>query len=126
MTMRTLDLNEAAQFLRLHPHTLEAKARAGEVPGAKPGKCWVFLDVDLAEWLRAQYRSSKQPEAECHSTSAVPSIGANGKSAAKELGKRLAQRTSRQPRNITTAAVLNFGAPRSSAIPEFRAGTKPP
>ena len=43
MIMRTLDLTEAAEFLHLHPHTLEAKARAGEVPGAKPGKCWVFL-----------------------------------------------------------------------------------
>lgn len=31
--MRTLDLAEAAAFLGLHPHTLQARAKAGTVPG---------------------------------------------------------------------------------------------
>jgi len=121
MTMRTLDLNEAAQFLRMHPHTLEAKARAGEVPGAKPGKCWVFLDVDLAEWLRAQYRAPKQQAEEAwRSTNAGTSGGASGgsKSSARARLEKLLERPTVKPRkNTTTAAVLNFGVKRNSATP---------
>ncbi len=109
--MKTLDLDEAAQFLRLHPHTLEAKARAGEIPGAKPGKRWVFLDVDLADWLRGKYHADK--EEICRSTSVAPSTGVNGKSMVGKLGKLLEQKTKSKPKNSTTAAVLNFGAPRS-------------
>lgn len=90
--MKTLNLNEAAAFLRLHPHTLEAKARAGDIPGAKPGKCWVFIDVDLADWLRAQYRDKNDnKEATWRSTNAAPSIGASGRSAVRELERRLAR-----------------------------------
>jgi hypothetical protein len=44
--MNTLDLQAAAAFLRIHPVTLQEKARCGEIPGAKIGKCWVFVDVD--------------------------------------------------------------------------------
>ena len=40
---RTLDLNEAAEFLRMSPAVLRQKARAGIIKGAKPGKRWVFL-----------------------------------------------------------------------------------
>lgn len=110
--MRTLDINEAAAFLHVHPHTLEARARAGEIPGAKPGKCWVFLDVDLADWLRAQYRDKNDNgEAAWRSTNAGQSIGASGRSAAKELEKRLARPTAKPRRNTMTADVLNFGAP---------------
>lgn len=62
LTMRTLSLSEAADFLGLHPVTLQERARAGVVPGAKVGRAWRFLDVDLVEYMRAQYPSSqKQP-----------------------------------------------------------------
>ena len=119
--MKTLDLKEAAAFLHLHPHTLEAKARAGEVPGAKPGKCWVFLEVDLADWLRAQYRAPKQEKGEevCRSTSVGASTGANGRSknsAASQLEKLLARPTAKPRRNNTTAVVLNFGGKANSAM----------
>ena len=50
--MNTLDLQAAAAFLHIHPVTLQEKARAGEIPGAKIGKCWVFVDVDLVEHQR--------------------------------------------------------------------------
>ena len=53
--MKTLDLHEAAALLKLHPDTLQRRAKAGEIPGAKPGKAWVFLDEDLIAWLRGQY-----------------------------------------------------------------------
>ncbi len=54
--MKTLTLQEAADFLHIHPVTLANKARLGKIPAAKPGKCWVFVDVDLVEYLRAQYK----------------------------------------------------------------------
>ncbi|WP_082769112.1 MULTISPECIES: helix-turn-helix domain-containing protein [Methylomonas] len=53
--MKTLNLQDAAELLMIHPTTLLVKAKAGEIPGAKPGKCWVFIDVDLLDWLRSQY-----------------------------------------------------------------------
>ena len=34
-------------FLRMHPVTLRVKAALGEAPGAKFGKRWVFLRIDL-------------------------------------------------------------------------------
>ena len=44
--MKTLDLEQASKLVKLHPSTVLAKARAGEIPAAKPGKCWVFIDID--------------------------------------------------------------------------------
>jgi len=58
--METLDLDQASKLLKLHPSTVLAKARAGEIPAAKPGKCWVFIDIDLLDWLREQYTSNRQ------------------------------------------------------------------
>lgn len=48
---RTLGAQEAAAYLRLHPVTLLNRARAGEVRGAKIGRAWVFLEVDLMEYI---------------------------------------------------------------------------
>ena len=45
--MHTLNLKQAAVFLKMHPVTHQSKAKAGEIPGAKPGKSWVFIDEDL-------------------------------------------------------------------------------
>ena len=49
--METLDLHEAADFLKLHPEVLRRRARAGQVPAAKVGRCWVFLHEDLVGYL---------------------------------------------------------------------------
>ncbi len=57
--MKTLDLEQAAQLLKLHPQTVLHRARAGEIPAAKPGKCWVFIEEDLIEWLRSHYNTSR-------------------------------------------------------------------
>ena len=46
--MRTLGLEEAAQFLLMHPEELRRRAKAGIIPGAKVGRAWVFLEDDLA------------------------------------------------------------------------------
>lgn len=52
---QTLDLYEAANFLKMHWQTLRGKAASGEIPAAKPAKQWVFLVEDLVSYLRSQY-----------------------------------------------------------------------
>ncbi|MGB7933836.1 MAG: helix-turn-helix domain-containing protein, partial [Gammaproteobacteria bacterium] len=47
---RTLDLNEASEFLRMSPAVLRQKARSGIIKGAKPGKRWVFLECDQSDY----------------------------------------------------------------------------
>lgn len=63
--MKTLDLLEAAEFLKMHPQTLRRRAAAREIPSAKPGKHWVFIDSDLAEWLRSQYNTERKQVKQC-------------------------------------------------------------
>ena len=58
--MRTLSLPEAANFLKMHPEELRRRAKAGFIPGAKAGRAWVFIDIDLAEWLRSLYAAPRQ------------------------------------------------------------------
>jgi hypothetical protein len=58
--MRTLDLHEAAAFLRMSPAVLRLHARQGRVKAAKPGKRWVFLDDDLAQYLGQLYAARRQ------------------------------------------------------------------
>jgi excisionase family DNA binding protein len=49
-----LDSFEAAALLRIHPKTLQKKARRGVIPGHHIGKCWRFRASDLNEWLWRQ------------------------------------------------------------------------
>jgi len=49
----TLDLKQAAHFLRLHPEELRRRAKAGRIPGAKVGRAWIFLEEDLAAYVRS-------------------------------------------------------------------------
>ncbi|MDP2804310.1 MAG: helix-turn-helix domain-containing protein [Gallionellaceae bacterium] len=58
--METLNLEQAAQFLKLHPEELRRRAKAGLVPAAKIGKCWVFIELDLADYVRSFYSSPRQ------------------------------------------------------------------
>ena len=55
ISMKTLSLKDAANFLKMTPEGLRRKAAKGDIPGAKPGKCWVFSEDDLAEYLRSLY-----------------------------------------------------------------------
>ncbi len=47
-------LKEAAAFLRIHPDTLAERARAGEIPGCKIGRSWVFMPDLLDEYVRVR------------------------------------------------------------------------
>ena len=74
LTLKTMDIDEAAAFLKIHPVTLSVKAASGEVQGAKIGKRWVFLEVDLVSHIRAQYQvralQGDRKEQICHFTNA--------------------------------------------------------
>ncbi|WP_407663546.1 helix-turn-helix domain-containing protein [Methylomonas albis] len=107
--MSTLDLQQAAELLRIHPVTLQSKAKAGEIPGAKIGKCWVFVEIDLIGYIRSQYsRRTLQGEQEislCHSLNVKtrPSIGSRSPSTDELYKKALERPTKPKPKNFTTA-----------------------
>ena len=80
--METLALQEAAAWLRCHPEELRRRAKAGEIPGAKVGRAWVFLHDDLVTYVRSRYPQQRQAlqvtlrkEMECHFANAAVSGG---------------------------------------------------
>lgn len=58
--MRTLDLEECAEFLKVNRTTALEMAACGALPGAKVGRAWVFLLDDLVEYLRGLVRAQQQ------------------------------------------------------------------
>ena len=91
----TLDLIQAAGFLRISRETMLELADAGEVFGAKIGRAWVFLESDLVEYLVAQSRQQT----------------------AARRDRRLASADfARIPTAITACARL---APRRRPLPDF-------
>lgn len=90
-TIKSLDLKEAAEFLGLHPSTLQARARGGVIPGAKVGRAWRFLDADLVDYLRAQYPANKAGEVpQSRAASRVQRGGATSRTAASAFDEALA------------------------------------
>lgn len=57
---RTLDLQQAADFLQISKEELRRRAKRGVVQGAKPGKCWAFLEEDLVAYFRSLYSENRQ------------------------------------------------------------------
>lgn len=107
--MKTLTLQQAAALLLIHPITLQERARIGEIPAAKPGKRWVFVEDDLLAYLRAQYprralQGDYMEKISCHSSSAVthPFGGSNSLSMDVEYSKALGLPTKRKRGNSTT------------------------
>ena len=58
--MKTFNLQEAADFLKLHPEEVRRRAKAGRLPGAKLGKRWSFIEEDLVEYMRSFYAQPRQ------------------------------------------------------------------
>lgn len=108
----TLDLQEAAHYLRMSPAVLRQKAKCGVIPGAKPGKRWVFLESELAQYLRSLYALPGQAPLSdctpkevqsCHSTNAVQSGGCvSSRLTDAEYADQLGLRTASRPRSTTT------------------------
>ncbi len=57
--MNTLNLEETARFLKVHTETVSRLAKTGQLPGAKIGRAWVFLEEDLIEYLREQIQAQQ-------------------------------------------------------------------
>ncbi|MFM0302930.1 helix-turn-helix domain-containing protein [Paraburkholderia sediminicola] len=52
---KTLTLADAAALLRAHPETVRLKAKAGDLPGRKVGKRWIFSLVALQRYLAGEW-----------------------------------------------------------------------
>ena len=55
---RTMNVEEAADYLRMPVNTLYMKLQKGEVPGSKPGKRWVLFNDELDKWLEVKRRNA--------------------------------------------------------------------
>jgi excisionase family DNA binding protein len=65
MVQDTLTTEEAALYLRLHPRTVERKAREGALPAAKTGRKWLFHRRELDAWAdRLAEAAAHREEAE--------------------------------------------------------------
>jgi nitrogen PTS system EIIA component len=47
-----MTIQEAADFLRCHPRTLQKMAIKGEIPAKKVGSLWRFSRQRLQEWMQ--------------------------------------------------------------------------
>ena len=109
--MRTLDLQEAANFLKLHCEEVRRRAKAGIIPGAKVGKRWAFIEDDLADHMRSLYAQPRQAlqvghkeNYLCHSQNAVKRGGlASPHQAASELDALLQQKIKPRRKNSMTS-----------------------
>lgn len=98
--MKTLDLTQAAEFLKMRPNVLRQKAAAGIIQGAKPGKCWCFLEEDLVAYIRSLYKQ----KAECPSISGVRFGGrASLRPVGDEYKRLVGLPSGSKPRNTTTS-----------------------
>ena len=68
--MRTLNLIETAEFLKINGKTAQEMAAKGDLPGCKIGRSWVFLEDDLVTYLREQVDIQRQERLERFSESA--------------------------------------------------------
>jgi Helix-turn-helix domain len=110
--LRTLTLNEAAAFLHMHPEEVRIRAKRGLVPGAKAGRRWIFLEIDLVEFVRSLYPVRRQAlqvtsqEAVCHLSSAKSRRcggSTSSRQTASEYDDLLRLPTVKRPRNSTTS-----------------------
>jgi len=52
--------DECAAMLRCTPEQVEELARAGEIPGLKMGRSWLFVRADLLAYLAEKARAEAQ------------------------------------------------------------------
>lgn len=55
---RSMNAEEAADYVRMPLNTLYMKLQRGEVPGCKPGKRWVLFSDELDKWLEANRKNA--------------------------------------------------------------------
>lgn len=60
MTVETIDSSECAELLRCTVDQVEELARAGDIPGLKIGRSWLFVRHDLLSYLAEKARAEAQ------------------------------------------------------------------
>lgn len=60
MSSETIDSEECAELLRCTSDQVEELARAGEIPGLKFGRGWLFVRADLLAYLAEKARAEAQ------------------------------------------------------------------
>ncbi|WP_395352728.1 helix-turn-helix domain-containing protein [Variovorax sp. UC122_21] len=58
--LETIGSEEVAELLRCTPQQVEELARAGEIPGLKFGRSWLFVRADLLAYLAEKARAEAQ------------------------------------------------------------------
>ena len=58
--MKTLDIDECAEFLKVKSTDVSEMVGTGELPGARIGRAWVFLEEDLVDYVRTQIRNQRR------------------------------------------------------------------
>lgn len=56
----TIGSDECAELLRCTPEQVEELARAGDIPGLKIGRGWLFVRHDLIDYLAEKAREEAQ------------------------------------------------------------------
>ena len=112
---RTFDLQQAADFLQISKEELRRRAKRGAVQGAKPGKCWAFLEEDLVAYFRSLYPENRQAapsmqkEAKC-STNVVKLGGLTSlRPTGSALDARLTQMIKSKRKSFTTDSSPRHG-----------------
>src|SRR5579859_5784088 len=107
MSDETLGPVEAGMLLRMAPSTVKRKAAAGEIPGAKPGREWVFIKDDLLAHIRNKYKCSTKGMA-------LLTGGHGSTSGAARLTALLAPESAPLPKNLKSSSDIHSGdRPRS-------------
>lgn len=107
----TMNLDEAAAFLHMNPEALRQKAKVGMIPGAKIGKRWIFVELDLVHHIRSRYAAPRQAVRvtskevkPCHSTVVVgPGGFTSRRPMDDEYANLLGLTTARKPSNSMTS-----------------------
>ena len=109
--IETFDLEGAAGFLHMNPEVVRRKVVGGEIPAAKTGKGWVFVNVDLVAYIRSRYPDKRQTpqgseneeESKCHSENAAASgTSISSRRTEREYEKALEQQKGGKRRSTTT------------------------
>lgn len=50
---QTVDINQAADLMKIHPKTVIDKIQAGELPAARIGRAYVLLTRDVLQYVEA-------------------------------------------------------------------------
>lgn len=86
--MKTYDINEAADFLKVDRTTALELAGRGELPGARVGRAWVFMEADLVEYLRDAVRRQTNRRREQSSAMQQDSQSVAVSDALRQRGRR--------------------------------------